>query len=53
VGAGLAAAGSGLLAANAFPVPGKVVLLPTIGVVCLVAGAVLLRVHPIGRRQPA
>lgn len=54
VGTMAAAAGLAVLAANAFPVPGEVVLWPGVGVGCLVAGAVLLRVDPLGpRRAPA
>ena len=48
-GIAIASVGIGLLAANAFPVPGEVVVFPTIGVACLVVGAVFLRVNPVPR----
>ncbi len=47
-GAAAAVAGLGLLAANAFPVPGEVVLLPSVGVACTFVGAALLHVDPFG-----
>lgn len=46
-GIAAAAAGLGILASQAFPVPGEVVALPSAGVVLVVAGAVLLRVDPV------
>ncbi len=45
-GAIAAAAGMAIVAGQAFPVQGEIVLLPAVGVVCLVAGALLLRVDP-------
>jgi hypothetical protein len=45
-GVGLACAGMGIVAAEAFPVQGEAPLVPSIGVACLVAGALVLRVNP-------
>ena len=47
--AGTIAAGAGfaVLAAEAFPVPGSVLLEPTVGVVLVAVGALLVRVDPV------
>jgi hypothetical protein len=45
-GVGLACAGMGIVAAEAFPVQGEAPLVPSIGVACQVAGALVLRVNP-------
>ena len=47
--AGTLAAGAGfaLLAARAFPVPGSIVVIPTIGVALVAIGALLIHVDPI------
>jgi hypothetical protein len=45
-GVGLACAGMGIVAAEAFPVQGEAPLVPSIGVACLVVGALVLRVNP-------
>jgi hypothetical protein len=37
----------GIVAAEAFPVQGEDPLVPSIGVACMVAGALVLRVNPI------
>jgi fucose 4-O-acetylase-like acetyltransferase len=54
-GVAAAAAGLGILADQAFPVPGEAVALPTVGAAGVLVGAVLLRVDPIaplrGRRS--
>jgi hypothetical protein len=46
-GAIAASAGMAIIAADAFPVQGEVVAKPALGVLLLVAGAVLLRVNPV------
>jgi hypothetical protein len=46
VGALLAAAGMAIIAAIAFPVQGEALARPAAGVLCLLAGALLLRVDP-------
>jgi hypothetical protein len=46
-GTALAAIGFTVLTTQAFPVPGQVVLMPTIGVACVALGALLLRVDPV------
>jgi hypothetical protein len=52
-GTALATAGFAVLAANAFPVPGEVLLLPAVGVTCVGAAALALHVDPFGpRRHP-
>ena len=43
----LAAAGLAIIAREAFPVQGEQVLWPGIGVACVAASAVLLRLDPI------
>lgn len=47
-GAVAASAGMAIIAAEAFPVQGEVVAIPALGVICLAAGALLLRVNPVG-----
>jgi hypothetical protein len=47
IGVAAAAAGLSILTVDAFPVPGAVVALPTIGAALVVVGAALLRVNPI------
>jgi hypothetical protein len=47
VGTVLAAGGLAIIAREAFPVQGEQLLWPSIGVTCVVLGAVLLRVDPI------
>jgi peptidoglycan/LPS O-acetylase OafA/YrhL len=47
VGGVLAAAGLGVIAREAFPVQGEQLLWPSIGVACVAAGALLLRIDPI------
>jgi hypothetical protein len=46
-GVAAAAAGLSILTVDAFPVPGEVVALPTIGAALVVVGAALLRVNPV------
>jgi hypothetical protein len=46
-GVAIACAGMGIVAAQAFPVQGEDPLVPAIGVACLVAGALMLRVNPL------
>ena len=46
-----AAAGFGLLAIHAFPVPGDALALPFIGVALVAASAFLVRVDPLGPRR--
>jgi peptidoglycan/LPS O-acetylase OafA/YrhL len=55
VGTAAAAGGFAILTVRGFPVPGEIVLVPTVGVVCVVIGAALLRVDPVAplRRRPA
>jgi fucose 4-O-acetylase-like acetyltransferase len=54
IGGVLAAAGLGILARQAFPVQGEQLLWPSIGVACVVAGAVALRLDPLAPlRRPA
>jgi Acyltransferase family len=53
-GTAAAAGGFAILTVRGFPVPSEVVLVPTLGVVCVMLGAVLLRVDPIAPlRGPA
>ena len=47
-GAIAASAGMAIIAAEAFPVQGEVVAKPALGVLLLAAGALLLRVNPVG-----
>jgi peptidoglycan/LPS O-acetylase OafA/YrhL len=47
VGTAAAAGGFAILTVRGFPVPGEIVLVPTVGVACVVIGAALLRVDPI------
>jgi Acyltransferase family len=47
LGVALACAGMGVVAAEAFPVQGEDPLVPSIGVACVVAGALVLRVNPL------
>jgi hypothetical protein len=47
LGTAVAGAGFALLAARAFPVPGSIVVIPTIGVVLVAISAVLIHVDPI------
>jgi hypothetical protein len=47
VGTAAAAGGFAILTVRGFPVPGAIVLVPTVGVVCVAVGAALLRVDPI------
>jgi hypothetical protein len=47
VGTAATAGGFAILTTHAFPVPGEVVLLPTVGVIGVAVGAALLRVDPI------
>ena len=54
LGAVAAAAGFGLLAVHAFPVPGDALALPVVGVALVAASALLVRVDPLGpRRRPS
>jgi hypothetical protein len=56
VGTAATAGGFAILTTHAFPVPGEVVLLPTVGVIGVAVGAAVLRVDPIApvrRRAPA
>jgi hypothetical protein len=46
VGTVVASAGFALLAAKAFPVPGSIVMLPTIGVALVAISALLIHVDP-------
>ena len=46
-GTAAAAGGFAILTVRGFPVPGEVVLVPTVGVACVAIGATLLRVDPI------
>jgi hypothetical protein len=49
VGGAIAASGGmAIIADEAFPVQGEVVALPALGVILLAAGALLLRVNPLG-----
>jgi fucose 4-O-acetylase-like acetyltransferase len=47
IGGVFAAAGLGILAREAFPVQGEQLLWPSIGVACVVAGAIVLRLNPL------
>ena len=51
LGAIAAAAGFGLLAVHAFPVPGDALALPVIGVALVAASALLVRVDPLAPRR--
>jgi fucose 4-O-acetylase-like acetyltransferase len=54
VGNVLAAVGLAIIAREAFPVQGEQLLWPSIGVTCVLAGAIFLRVDPIAPlRRPA
>jgi fucose 4-O-acetylase-like acetyltransferase len=54
IGGVLAAAGLGILAREAFPVQGEQLLWPSIGVACVVAGTIVLRLDPLGPiRRPS
>jgi hypothetical protein len=50
-GTATAAVGFGMLAANAFPVPGEELLVSVLGVAAVAVGSVLLRVDPIAPRR--
>ncbi len=50
-GTATAAAGFSIFTTQAFPVPGEVVFMPSVGVVCVIAALLLLRVNPLSRRR--
>ncbi len=50
-GTAAAAAGFSIFTTQAFPVPGEVVFMPSVGVACVIAALLLLRTNPLSRAR--